>query len=183
MTMKHIRYNHIMKLILTLFLTGLGVWAYSIPFTGGDLSYKRIKNGVYEFTLVLERDCNRYAPNFEFEKNVTVGAYNLRNELIGECGELGKIFLALQSVEKKANNLTSGCIEADDTECREIAIYKGTANVPISTYGYQFIYTECCRPDNLKNILDPSNTGFTLISTLTLNGYLWYTSIRITKKI
>ncbi len=176
MTMKYTQYQHITKFVLTLLFATLSLWAYSIPFTGGDLSYKRIKNGVYEFTLVLERDCRRYSPNFEFEDRVTVGAYNLRNELIGECGELGKIFLDLQSITKKENNLSSACIDADDTECREIAVYKGTANVPISAYGYQFIYSECCRPDNIVNIFDPENAGFTLIATMTLNGYLWYTS-------
>ncbi len=174
--MKYIRYQHIQKSILAAFLLMLGSIAYSIPFTGGDLSYKRIKTGLYEFTLVLERDCGRYSPNFDFEEFVTIGAFNLQNELIGECGENGKIKLTLQSINKKHNNLMSACIDADMEECREIAIYKGRANVPISAYGYQFVYSECCRPDNIANILDPSNTGFTLISTMTLNGYLWYTS-------
>ena len=176
MTMKCIHSQYNIKIVLTLFLMALGSWAYTIPFTGGDLSYKRIKTGVYEFTLVLERDCGRYAKDFDFEEKVVVGAFNLQNELIGECGENGRITLQLQSVTKKRNNLSSACVETDAEECREIAIYKGTTNVPISAYGYQFVYSECCRPDNITNLLDPLNTGFTLIATLTLNGYLWYTS-------
>lgn len=162
---------------MTIILVGLSTLVYSIPFTGGELNYKFIKDGLYEFTLVLERDCGRFGPQPEFSDKVTLGVFNLENELLVDCGENGRIPLNLERKYRKEDNLNSGCVEIEDQECREVAVYKGTVEVPISAKGYQFVYSSCCRPDNIENILDPENTGFTLVTTMTLNGYLWYTSI------
>lgn len=168
--MKHMIQRHIKQIFISLMLL-LTAWSASaISYTGGDLSYKRVREGIYEFTLTLEKNCNENGA--DFEDRVTVGIYNMRNEILGDCGETGKIFMKLQSVEKKKNNLESTCIDVEDEACREVAVYKATAFLAISTYGYQFVYSDCCRSGDIQNFLNPENEGFTLISTLSLNGFL-----------
>src|SRR5690625_1127167 len=103
MTMKHMIQRHIKQIFISLMLLLTGWSASAISYTGGDLSYKRVREGIYEFTLTLEQDCNDNGA--DFEDRVTVGIYNMRNEILGDCGETGKIFMRLQSVEKKKNNL------------------------------------------------------------------------------
>src|SRR5690625_6113236 len=89
--------------------------------------------------------------------------------------------MRLQSVEKKKNNLESTCIDVEDEACREVAVYKATAFLAISTYGYQFVYSDCCRSGDIENFLNPENEGFTLISTLSLNGFLSNTDRKSTR--
>ncbi|GAA5222215.1 T9SS type B sorting domain-containing protein [Membranihabitans marinus] len=155
----------------------VSVMAYAIPFTGGELNYTYIKNGVFEFTLILERDCGRFSPNPEFTDVVSIGVFDMENQLISECGENGRIPLTLSQKYYKTNNLDAACIDVEEVECREVAVYKGRTTIPLSSKGHQFVYSSCCRADNIENILDPSNKGFTLISTMTLNGYLWLSSL------
>lgn len=172
--MKHMIQRNIKQIFISLMLLLMGGSGYAISYTGGDLSYKRVREGIYEFTLTLERNCNDNG--VDFDDRVTVGIFNMQNEILGDCGETGKIFMQLQSVTRKKDNLESTCIDVDAEECREVTVYKATAFLAISTYGYQFVYSDCCRSGDIQNFLNPANDGFTLISTLSLSGFIGNTN-------
>lgn len=179
MTIRHIVHRHLKRTMIVLLLT-MSAWSlFAIPYTGGELTYKRISEGIYEFTLVLERDCNQNGGQAQFKDRATIGIFNMQNEILGDCGDEGKVQLKLQSVTKKKDNLESSCVDSKSEACREVAVYKATAFLAVSRYGYQFVYSDCCRPSDIKNFLNPGNKGFTLISTLSFDGFIWNTSIPV----
>jgi gliding motility-associated-like protein len=120
---------------------------------GGELSYRKLGGTNYEITLKVFRDCNaQNAANFDNPANIA----------IYENGVL------INNIQIDLNNPTSvdppqlaSCIVVPSTVCVQKAIYITTVNLSASSYGYDLVYTRCCRNTSIQNLLDPGATGST----------------------
>jgi gliding motility-associated-like protein len=120
---------------------------------GGELSYRKLTGNNYEITLKVFRDCNaQNAADFDNPANIA----------IYENGTL------INNIEIDLENPTSvdppqlaSCIVVPSTVCVQKAIYVTTVSLSSSSFGYDLVYTRCCRNSSILNLLDPGSTGST----------------------
>lgn len=120
---------------------------------GGELSYTKLNGNQYEIKLKVYRDCNAAnAANFDNPANIGIYA---NGQLIEELSiDLGLVFQVDPPV-------LPSCVQAPSNVCVQGTVYTAIVNLPPNAFGYDLVYTRCCRNGTIQNINDPSETGST----------------------
>lgn len=120
---------------------------------GGELSYKKVGFNAYEITLKIYRDCNaQNAAPFDDPANVAI----YENGIL-----LNNIEINLQSTSHIEPTELASCILVPTDACVEKGLYVKTVNLNSSSFGYDLVYTRCCRNGSIVNINTPNETGST----------------------
>ncbi len=135
---------------------------------GGDIYYDYLGNNNYRFYISIYRDCN--STGAAFDSPLYLAVYNngalVQNVSIPFPGD--------QNVPVVFNN---PCVTPPTNICTENAIYVTDIFLPPTVGGYTITYQRCCRGPNITNVIDPSDTGFTLTCQIPgINTNAWANS-------
>jgi gliding motility-associated-like protein len=128
--------------------------------SGGELSYVYLgpgsahATGRYSITLRLYRDCNAPSdaaplgpsePIFILERNATT--------------PLSVLSAPLSRIDRSQMAKPDPCITNPPFICFDIGVYTVTVELPFIANGYDIVYQQCCRINNLVNIVSSANTN------------------------
>ncbi len=134
---------------------------------GGDLTYRCLGNNMYEIRLTLRRDCLLGASDAQFDNPASIGFFDLTTNMplifVGFGGELRMPFNADDTLNQI---FISDCTIAGSDVCVHQTTYVDTIFLPFWANGYVMAYQRCCRNESLNNVVNPLNTGMTLIAEL-----------------
>ncbi len=139
---------------------------------GGNLTYRCLgpnQFGVnsYEIRLTVRRDCFLGAGNAPFDDPASVGFYDgltfQRATVVGINGELR---MNLNHLDTLNEILVSDCSVVSGDVCVHTTTYVDTILLPYNAHGYIMAYQRCCRNMSITNLVDPDNTGMTLVAEL-----------------
>jgi gliding motility-associated-like protein len=148
---------------LCFFLVSLGLNASHI--VGGEIYYDYLGNNNYRVYIAVYRDC--LSTGAEFDSPLPLGVFNANNVMIQN---VSVPYPGKQNLPVVFNN---PCVVTPTGICVERAIYTTVINLPPTVGGYSLVYQRCCRGPNITNIINPDNTGFTLVGKIPgiANGY------------
>ncbi len=120
---------------------------------GGEIYYDYLGNNNYRFYISVYRDCNSTGASFDSPLSLGVfsGGVLIQNVQVPFNGS--------QLVPVVFNN---PCVTPPNNICTENSVYTTVINLPPSVNGYTISYQRCCRGPNINNLINPSDTGFTL---------------------
>ncbi|MEO6132867.1 MAG: hypothetical protein ABIQ02_13540, partial [Saprospiraceae bacterium] len=136
---------------------------------GGDLTYRCLGNNVYELKLTMRRDCFQGAVDAQFDNPASIGIYDgsnhkLLTNLIGYPD--GQLLINFNADDTLNEFLVSDCSVISGDVCIHTTMYVKTIILPYRATGYTLAYQRCCRNGSLNNIIDPLNTGLTIVAEL-----------------
>ncbi len=136
---------------------------------GGDLTYRCLGNNIYELRLTMRRDCFQGAANAQFDDPASIGIYDmttndLLTDLIGYPD--GQLLINFNADDTLNEFLISDCSVVSGDVCVHTTIYVKTIVLPYRPTGYTLAYQRCCRNETLNNVVDPLNTGMTIVAEL-----------------
>jgi gliding motility-associated-like protein len=123
---------------------------------GGEMSYVYLGDDLYEFTLVVYRDCgpdNTTGVGFDTPANIGVYA---------GFDYYGIFYETLDSLENVELILSNPCLLVPDEFCMEKGTYVFTLNLPSNEDGYHVVYQRCCRNPTIINVQNAGDAGLTL---------------------
>ncbi len=166
----NVRTGVVMAMILSfMFLPTFEVDATHI--VGGQISYNVVGFERVELELIVRRDCDLGDPEADYDNPAYIGVFDLNgvpvtNPIYGFTN--GRIEITLNPADTLEEGLVTGCEVLMNLVCVQEATYRITRNVKEHpSGGYIFAYQRCCRNASLTNILDPLNTGMTIVSVIT----------------
>ena len=139
---------------------------------GGNLTYRCIgpnQFGVneYEIRLTVRRDCLLGAEDAPFDNPASVGFFDAvtlqRVTIVGFDGELK---MHLNNNDTLNEILVSDCSVISGDVCVHTTTYVDTIQLPYLANGYLMAYQRCCRNMSITNLLNPDDTGMTLVAEL-----------------
>jgi gliding motility-associated-like protein len=135
---------------------------------GGNLTYRCLGNNLYELRLTVRRDCLNGAPNAQFDDPASIGFFDaVTNQLLTFPGVPdGQILIPVNNNDTLNEVLVSDCSVIAGDVCVHTTTYIATVALPFHPNGYLLAYQRCCRNQTLNNVLDPLNTGMTLVAEL-----------------
>jgi len=139
---------------------------------GGDMTYRCLGGGKYEFTLTFTRDCELGAGDAEFDNYAIVAIYDHNFNPVS-MGTAGYMFMPYVHDETDTLNtdLTSFCNISGAEVCVHQTVFRDTITLLPRTGGYIFSYQRCCRNASLLNVKDPLQTGSTISIALTEEAF------------
>ncbi len=147
-----------------LFLSQQEVQASHI--VGGDLTYRCLGNNMYEIRLTVRRDCFFGDPLAYFDDPASVGFYDgVTGNFLTFLGTAG-LLIPLNNNDTLNEILVSDCSVVSGDVCVHTTTYVSTIFLPFRATGYTMAYQRCCRNISLTNVLDPTDTGMTLVAEL-----------------
>jgi gliding motility-associated-like protein len=151
-------------------LMSIGVHASHI--VGGEIYYDYLGNNNYRVYIAVYRDC--LSTGADFDIPLPLGVFNANNVLIQN---VSVPYPGKQNLPVVFNN---PCVVPPSGICVERAIYTTVLNLPPAVGGYSLVYQRCCRGPNITNIINPENTGFTLVGKIpgVANGHFVNSSPR-----
>ena len=123
--------------------------------------YEHLGGDQYEIHLVIYRDCgptNTNGTGFDLAANMA--AYQ-GTQLFSQVQS--PITSDVQQIDLQAGN---PCAQLPPGVCVERAVYTSVFTLPASSEPYVIVYQRCCRNPQVVNLLDPTNTGFTIFVTV-----------------
>lgn len=123
---------------------------------GGDIYYDYLGNNQYRFTINLYRDCN--STGAQYDNPLPLGVFNAAGALIQN---VQVPFPGSQQIPVVFNN---PCVIPPSGICTELATYQVTLTLPPIPGGYYISYQRCCRGPNITNLVNPDDTGITLVT-------------------
>ncbi len=139
---------------------------------GGNLSYRCLgpdQNGInsYEIRLTVRRDCLLGAADAPFDDPASVGFYDaVTNQIVPFVGFNGELLINRNHIDTLNETLHSDCSVITGDVCVEVTTYLDTIKLPFLAHGYIMAYQRCCRNMSITNLINPVETGMTLISEL-----------------
>ncbi len=147
---------------------------FSKHIIGGDITYKCLGNGNYEFELHIYRDCAD-PTGAEYDIPAFIAIYQCN--AAQDCSELIQFDAAVLNVEP----ISIAPIEPPDIPClilppnicAQEAIYRfklsdyGVSLPPSTTDSYFISYQRCCRNNTINNINRPESSGATYTIEIT----------------
>lgn len=124
--------------------------------TGGSITYKHLGGNTYEINLEVLRDCFGGIPFFD--NPASLGIYH-NGQLYDEV--LISLIEPVDTISTLQENTI--CIYPESI-CIDRAMY--TTTVTLGNGKYDLAYQRCCFSEQLANIIDPLNNGFTLSTTI-----------------
>lgn len=123
---------------------------------GGEMYYDYMGNNNYLFTVNLYRDCN--SSGAQYDNPLPLGVFNAQGNLV-QVVNIG--FPGSDQIPVVFNN---PCVIPPSNICTELATYQILVNLPPIPGGYYVSYQRCCRGPNITNLLNPDDTGITLMT-------------------
>ena len=140
-------------LICTLFSSKV----HASHIVGGEIYYDSLGNNQYKVTFEIFRDCGSSTP-FDTPLEYTVYYAN---------GTLWSTFSVDYILSEQLPIVYDDpCVTPPDDICIERAIYVDTITLPFDVDGYYISYQRCCWAGNIDNIVDPTNNGITLTTSI-----------------
>ncbi len=142
---------------------------------GGDMTYRCLGNNIYEIKLTMRRDCFQGAANAQFDDPASIGIYDgishqLLVDLLGFPG--GELRINFNADDTLNEFLHSDCSVVSGDVCVHTTMYIKNIVLPYRASGYTLAYQRCCRNGTLNNIVDPLNTGMTIVAELSATAQL-----------
>lgn len=120
--------------------------------------YNHLGGDNYEVHLIIYRDCGPTNTNGTgFDLSAAIGVYEGQDLYATGAMELN--FNAVTNIDLQSGN---PCAVLPPGVCIERAEYISTVTLPPSDQTYTIVYQRCCRNPQVINLLDPTNTGFTM---------------------
>ena len=154
------------KISLILFSLCLVFSVDAAHIIGGEITYRCLGNGNYEFTMKIYRDCFGGGAQFDShplsmtDATVTVFRGGNPNPYLVD-GLNTSISLNEPVVTPLSADLSNPCLIPPDDVCVEEGVYVFTLNLPSSPDNYFIVYQRCCRNNTINNIINPGETGAT----------------------
>ncbi|HKK88994.1 MAG TPA: gliding motility-associated C-terminal domain-containing protein [Saprospiraceae bacterium] len=158
--------NTFKKIFLALFAFALSALCTEVSAThiiGGELHYECLGgNGQYRVFITIYRDCDNGIADFDdplflgiFDEDTTQMEFQLP---LGQRDTLTPI-------------VADSCLIPPNI-CVETTEYVIDVTLPEPVGGYYFSYVECCRNDDIVNIINDEQTGSVFLSYLSNEKYL-----------
>ncbi len=161
-----------MRIILYIFLLFILLPCFNISakhIVGGQMYYNTIERGVYEFHLVLYRDCNDEGNLFDSQQNPTSGILGTitvyREDMLDSV--FFSTFLDAPDIDTLDSLAPDVCQYSYFDLCIQRAEYTYTLDLPVSEHSYIVSYQRCCRNGTISNIESPISTGSTYTIEIT----------------
>ncbi len=135
----------------------LNLPVHSAHIASASMSYSCLGNEEYQFELVMYRDC--FGAGAQFDQFIEIGVYN--EGLFVDALEVPLTLFESVQVESYED-----CNIDVNQYCLEKASYQFTLTLPISLNAYTVHYSRCCWSATIANIVDPTNTGITVLSEI-----------------
>ena len=148
-----------MKNFLSILFVGISFNLFSAHIIGGELTYQCIGNNNYEITLKLYRDCN--SQGAFFDQIAPVAIYT-------SSGSVNNRQINKGATYPFPPNSSNPCLISVN-QCIEYASYIDTVSLPAIIGGYTITYQRCCRIPNIANLLNSSDQGITLTTSIPSN--------------
>ncbi|HZV68095.1 MAG TPA: gliding motility-associated C-terminal domain-containing protein [Saprospiraceae bacterium] len=136
---------------------------------GGDLTYRCLGGGIYELKLTMRRDCLNGGDNAQFDDPAYIGMYDgITHQPIKDILGYPDGWLLLNYNDDDTLNefVVSDCSVVSGDVCVHTTMYVQSFILPYRASGYTLAYQRCCRNMTLNNIVDPLNTGMTIVAEL-----------------
>lgn len=125
---------------------------------GGEIFYEYMGNNQYLITMVIYRDCNSGAANFD--SPAYVGIFNSQ----GQSVQVLQMFNpTVTNIPPVVNN---PCLQSPPNVCVEEGVYQEIVTLPNIPGGYTVAYQRCCRNVTINNIVNPSDQGGTYFTNI-----------------
>ncbi|MCT4663949.1 MAG: gliding motility-associated C-terminal domain-containing protein [Flavobacteriales bacterium] len=174
-----------LRIFVFLFFSFMLQGSYATHIVGGELSYKVLANGLYEFELIVYKDCQPFLDsngttitpagfdNIYGKPLVTPGApfakLNVLNDDNSLYQEVNFTSLTIENVNIESPD---SCIELVGDFCIQKGTYKVTIPLPSSSNGYFVSYQRCCRNPSVNNIVaNPFQTGSIFSTEIPPNNF------------
>jgi len=161
-----------MRIILYIFLLFILLPCFNISakhIVGGQMYYNTIERGVYEFHLVLYRDCNDEGNLFDSQINPASGIVGTitiyREDMLDSV--FFSTFLDAPDIDTLDSLAPDVCQYSYFDLCIQRAEYIYTLDLPVSEHSYIVSYQRCCRNGTISNIESPISTGSTYTIEIT----------------
>ena len=163
-----------MKARLTLFLSLLLTW-FSFPanathIVGGEVTYRCLGGGWYEFTLTIYEDCLTGIPAAIAEDNPAyINIFDSKgNPVLRDVNGflLNYDTIHLASRILVPTNFSNSCVNNPPATCLNKATFIKRYYLPPNSGGYTFVYQRCCRNRSVQNIVNPASIGATYSCTI-----------------
>jgi len=126
---------------------------------GGDIYYDYLGNNQYRFYITLYRDC--FSTGAQYDDPLPLGVFYTNS--MTSYQQVSVPFPGSNILPIEFNN---PCATAPTNVCVEKAVYTIVLNLPPTPGGYTIAYQRCCRGPNVTNLIQPENTGITLVATI-----------------
>ncbi|HFA52157.1 MAG TPA: PKD domain-containing protein [Bacteroidetes bacterium] len=162
-----------LSLIVSIFMVAM---LFSVPtnaahIVGGEITYRCLGTGKYEFTMKLYRDCFGGGAPFDSAPSApfpgTVSIYQGNSTIPMNFNGLNHISLAAPVITNIPPNLSNPCLDPPNDVCVEEGVYKFIVDLPVISESYHIVYQRCCRNGTITNINSPGGTGATYYVQLT----------------
>lgn len=128
---------------------------------GGNITYKKVGDELFEITFTMRRDCELGSPEAQFDDPAVLGIYGLTGGLQFNLGDQGRIIIPYMADDTLNEFIMSDCGFEGEQVCVHETRYIKTVRLPYRSGGYIISYQRCCRNASLNNVLDPLSTGAT----------------------
>ena len=134
---------------------------------GGDLTYRCLGGNQYEIRLTMRRDCLLGDPDAFFDNPASVAFFDgATNVLLSSIGFNGQLLMPYMANDTLDHIEISDCSVISGLVCVHQTTYIDTIFLPFRPTGYIMAYQRCCRNMSITNVLDPDDTGMTLVAEL-----------------
>lgn len=133
---------------------------FATHLVGGEMFYNHLGGDQYEVHLIIYRDCGPTNTNGTgFDLSAAIGVY--QSTTLYSTGTMDLDFNAVTNIDLLSGN---PCAVLPPGVCIERAEYISTLTLPASDQAYTIVYQRCCRNPQVINLVDATNTGFTMFT-------------------
>jgi gliding motility-associated-like protein len=130
---------------------------------GGEMYYTYLGDNIYEFHLIIYRDCGPTNTNgTDFDFIAPIGVYSPS----GVFNVSTTVQLFNSDIEEIDLQSSSACAVLPPEICLERGEYTFELTLPPSAEGYTVVYQRCCRNPQILNLIEPISTGFTIFTSI-----------------
>lgn len=130
--------------------------SFASHIVGGEMYYDYLGNNQYRVYIALYRDCA--STGAQYDDPLTIGIFDVNNVMVTSATIP---FPGSVNLPVVFNN---PCVTPPSNICTERAIYTTILTLPPRVGGYTLSYQRCCRGPNVTNLINPDDTGLTLVS-------------------
>ena len=144
------------RLTFIFLLCWLSSFAHHI--VGGEIYYDYLGNNQYRISITIYRDV---LAGVAYDDPLSLGIYNSSGQLISN------VLIPLTSVPIPIPIVFNNpCVSPPTDILIDEVTYVTIITLPPITGGYSLSYQRCCLGDEVTNLLDPENTGLTLVANI-----------------
>lgn len=146
---------------------------FSRHIIGGEITYKCLGDGDYEFEMFVYRDCD--SDGAPFDPLAPISIFRCGDEV--NCldliqGSQGTNFLVPLAEESRIPPPDIECLQASRLPCVEQGIYRfklSDQGITLRniTDSYYIVYQRCCRNETITNLVNPGDIGSTYFTQIT----------------